>query len=109
MKSDESIIGTLNGVIKAKTVRRLPEDQTWCAEEVFNIRGVPSNPLPSDGGDHIPMGPTARGAVSTNQNTSVRCNTHTTVAAQDSKEKFCNQSIHQRIRCHRGEPRVQGD
>ena len=27
MKSDESIVGTPNGVIKAKTVRRLPEDQ----------------------------------------------------------------------------------
>ena len=27
MKSDQSIIGTLDGVIKAKTVRRLPEDQ----------------------------------------------------------------------------------
>ena len=26
MKSDESIIGTPNGVIKAKNVRRLPED-----------------------------------------------------------------------------------
>ena len=77
MKSDESIIGTLNGVIKAKTVRRLPEDQKWCAEEVFNIRGVPSNPLPGDGGDHIPIGPTARGAVSTYQYTSVRSATRT--------------------------------
>ena len=28
-KSDESIIGTTSGVIKAKTVRRLPEDQRW--------------------------------------------------------------------------------
>ena len=33
MKSDESIIGTPSGVIKAKTARRLPEG--WCAEEVL--------------------------------------------------------------------------
>ena len=44
MKSDESIIGTPHGVIK-KTVRRLPEDQRWCAEEVLSIRGVPPNPV----------------------------------------------------------------
>ena len=41
MKSDESIIGTPNGVIKAKTVRRLLEDQRWCAEEVLSTRGIP--------------------------------------------------------------------
>ena len=55
MKSDESIIGTSNGVIKAQTVRRLPEDQRWCAEEVLNMRGIPSNPVPGAGGDHIPI------------------------------------------------------
>ena len=54
MKSDESIIGTPNGVIKAKTVRRLPEDQRWRTEEVSSIRGIPSNPVPSAGKDHIP-------------------------------------------------------
>ena len=55
MKSDESIIGTPNGVFKAQTVRRLPEDQRWCAEEVLNIRGIPYNPVPGAGGDHIPI------------------------------------------------------
>ena len=34
-KSGELIIGTTSGVIKAKTVRRLPEEQRWCAEDVF--------------------------------------------------------------------------
>ena len=37
MKSDESIIGTANGVIRAKTGRRLPEDQRWRAEEVLTF------------------------------------------------------------------------
>ena len=54
MKSDESIIGTPKGVIKAKTVRRLPKDQRWCAEELLNLREIPSNPVPGAGGDHIP-------------------------------------------------------
>ena len=42
------IIGTWSGVIKAKTVRRLPEDQRWFAEEVLSIRGIPSTPVPCD-------------------------------------------------------------
>ena len=51
----KSIIETPSGVIKAKTLRRLLEDQRWCAEEVLlNIRGIPSNPVPGAGGDHIP-------------------------------------------------------
>ena len=54
-KSNESIIGTPNGVIEAKTGRMLPEDQRWCAEEVLNIRGIPSNPVPGAGGDHLPI------------------------------------------------------
>ena len=52
-RSDESIIGTPNGVIKAKTVRRLPEERRWYAEDVFSIRGVPSNSVLGVGGDHI--------------------------------------------------------
>ena len=54
MKSDESIIGTPNGVIKAKTARRLPVDQRWRTEEVLSKRGIPSNPVPSTGKDNIP-------------------------------------------------------
>ena len=46
MKSDETIIETPIGMIKAKIVRRFAEDQSWCAEEVLKIRGIPCNPLP---------------------------------------------------------------
>ena len=53
MKGDESIIETPNGVIKSQTARRLPEDQRWCAEEMLNMGGIPSNPVPGAGGDHI--------------------------------------------------------
>ena len=38
---------------KAKTVRRLPEDQRWRAEKVLNFRPTPH---PGVGGDHIPIG-----------------------------------------------------
>ena len=41
LRSDESTIWTPNGVIKAKTVRTLPEDQRWYRDDVLNIRGVP--------------------------------------------------------------------
>ena len=41
MKS-ESIIGTPSGVSTAKTVRKLPEDQIWRAEEVLSFRGIPT-------------------------------------------------------------------
>ena len=55
IKSDESIIRKPSGVVEAKTVRRLLEDQRWCAEEVLNNRGIPSNIVPGVGGDHIPI------------------------------------------------------
>ena len=54
MKSDESITGVPNGVINAKTVRRFPEDQRRCAEEVLSTKGIPSNPVLGVGRDRIP-------------------------------------------------------
>ena len=35
-------------------IKRLREDQRWRADEVLNIRGGPSNPVPGAGGNHIP-------------------------------------------------------
>ena len=55
LKSGESIIATQIGVIKAKTVRWLPEEQKWCAENVLSVRGAPLNPVPGVRGDHIPI------------------------------------------------------
>ena len=54
LRNDESIIWTPSGVIQAKTIRRLLEDQRWRADEVLNIRGGPSNPVPGAGGDPKP-------------------------------------------------------
>ena len=71
MKIDESITGTPNGVMKAKTLRRPPEDQSWRAEEVFNIRGIRSNPVPGAGGDRS-RGMRNVERMSMHQNKSVR-------------------------------------
>ena len=89
VKSDESIIGTPREVIKAKTVRRLPEYQRWRAEKVMNIRGVPSNPIPGVGGDHVPLEANEARHAELGENEHVpaqergECDTRTTVAAPD--------------------------
>ena len=47
------VIGTPSGVVKAKTVRRLPEDHRLSAEEGLSIRGIPSNFVLGVGKEHI--------------------------------------------------------
>ena len=102
MKSDELIIGTPNGVIKAKT---LPKDQRWCAEEVLNIRGVPSKPVPGVEETTYQSRPTARDALnmgkrSTYQYRSVRSATRAQPLPHrtrpDSEDNVCYQRAHQR-------------
>ena len=76
-------------MIKAKTVRRLPKDQRWCAEEVLNIRGIASNPVPGAGGDHIPIAAngTKHAERGEDEHTPAqereKCDTRSTVAAPD--------------------------
>ena len=116
MKSDESITGVPNGVIKAKTVRRFPEDQRRCAEEVLSMRGIPSNPVLGVGRDHIPTEVNGswhaeRGEEKQDQHKGVR---GVTLARQllhrpDSEEKVHNQIARQRMWRHRGMSRMQGD
>ena len=83
MKSDESIIGTSNGVMKAKTVRRLLQDERWRAEEVLNIRGISSNPV------HIPNVTNGAGYSERGEDKHApaqereKCDTRSTVAASD--------------------------
>ena len=115
IKWDESVIGTPDGVNEARTIRRLPEDQRWCAEEVLNIRGVPSNTVPCAGGDHIPIEANGarRAELGGDEHVPAQereeCDARTTVAAPDptGEENVCNQSTHQRIRCHRVVSRMQ--
>lgn len=54
LRSDEILIGTKNGVIKARTVRRKAEQERWDKDLGKAMRGTPQVPVPGRGGDHIP-------------------------------------------------------
>ena len=115
-KSDESIIETPDEVIKAKTVRRLPEDDRWRAEEVFNFRGIPPNPVQALEETTSQLKSAGQGMpnvekMGTHQHKSVRS---VTLAQQlphrsHSQENVYNQGAHQRIWHHSAMPRMQGD
>lgn len=54
LRSDEVVIGTTGGVIKARSVRRKPEAERWDKEMCKAMRGTPRSPVPGRPGDHIP-------------------------------------------------------
>ena len=94
-KSDEWIIGTPNDVIKAKTVRRLAEDQRWCVEEVLNTQGIPSNPVPGAGGGYIRIEANGTKHAERGEGEHApaqereKCDTRTTVAAPTKQGGEC--------------------
>lgn len=53
-RSDEAIIGTPGGVVKARTIRRLPKDKRWDQALINSFRGTPRRPIPGVESDHIP-------------------------------------------------------
>ena len=53
-RSDEVIIGTETGVIKARSVRSLVEKDRWDKEFVDKIQGTPQQPIPGRDSDHSP-------------------------------------------------------
>ena len=46
MRSTEVLIGTPSGVVKARSVRRRPDDERWDIDNVLDIKGTPDNPTP---------------------------------------------------------------
>ena len=54
MKSDESLVGTPAGVVRARTIRRLPPAERGDKELLMAIRGTVWRPVPADEGDEIP-------------------------------------------------------
>ena len=46
MRSTEVIIGTPSGVVKARSVRRRPEDERWNIDSISSIKGTPDIPTP---------------------------------------------------------------
>ena len=54
-QSNETIIGTPEGVVRAYDVRRKAEGQRWNSDKIKNMRGTPQQPDPSKPGMMIPM------------------------------------------------------
>ena len=53
--SSEALAGTKEGVIRAWTIRRLPEGERWDAEAIAEMQGAPSRPSTATPGLHIPI------------------------------------------------------
>ena len=53
--SNESLIGTASGVVRAWSIKRRPEGERWSAEAIRSIQGTPQQPDPSRIGMHIPV------------------------------------------------------
>ena len=55
LRTDKILIATEKGVVKSRTIRGLPEEQSWDKELVAKIKGKPQEPVPGHAGDHIPI------------------------------------------------------
>ena len=44
MRTNKALIGTPAGVVKARTIRILPEDEKWSAAMILEVRGTPRRP-----------------------------------------------------------------
>jgi len=53
--SNEHIIGTGEGVIRAYAIRRQDEEHRWSADRIRTMQGTPQQPDPSTGSIHIPV------------------------------------------------------
>ena len=54
MRTNEALIGTPAGVVKARTIRILPEDEKWSAAMILEVRGTTRRPNPLVDDDHVP-------------------------------------------------------
>ena len=53
--SSEALVGTKDGVVRAWTIRRMPEGERWNAEAITEMQGTPARPSTTMPGLHIPM------------------------------------------------------
>ena len=53
--SNEAVIGTSEGVVRAFAIRRQDEGNLWSADKIRSLQGTPQQPDPSKGGLHIPV------------------------------------------------------
>jgi len=53
--SSESLVGTKDGVVRAWTIRRMPEGERWGPEAITEMQGAPARPNTVLPGIHIPI------------------------------------------------------
>ena len=53
--SSEALVGTASGVIRAWTIRRMPEGERWNADAISKMQWTPSRPSTAMPGLHIPI------------------------------------------------------
>ena len=53
--SNEILIGTDQGVVRAWAVKRMPAEERWSAADVLGLRGVPARPNPQAPGQDVPV------------------------------------------------------
>ena len=54
MRTNEPLIGTPAGVVKARTIRTLPEDEKWSAAMILEVRDTTRRPNPLEDDDNVP-------------------------------------------------------
>ena len=55
LRTNEVIVGTDAGVVKARSIRRLAMDKRWDRDFVSKVRGCPRKPVPGHNTDRIPI------------------------------------------------------
>ncbi len=53
--SNEVLIGTDNGVVKAFAVRKKPKEEQWNGERIKHMKGTPARPNPRRVGAEVPV------------------------------------------------------
>ena len=54
-RTEEHIIGTPEGVVKAFTVKRRPVEERWSLEEAHAMKGTPGKPNPGTNDQRMPV------------------------------------------------------
>ena len=45
-ESNETIVGTVDGVLKVRSIQRRPVEERWEIEELQRVQGAPWEPIP---------------------------------------------------------------
>ena len=53
--SNEALVGTAEGVVRAYSIRRQEDDRRWSSKMIHDMRGSPQQPDPKKEGSHVPV------------------------------------------------------